>query len=591
MEDILGAILQDVRRLPIADRKFARYFSVAHRSTAGATKAELTQEREALAKAINHLSWEPDLVRLTPVKPLRAGGDSRALFRIDLRKLGWDKRPYRQVKNKKFVGQSELNIFDLALLEYPYGVISHKSENYQALEEEFLKHANQVRPIPYVRADWFVSTVTLPPLYEDFLQLPRTFKELETLLGVDTEANVANFNTVRAGMTTSGVSSNNRVIERHVTKYGYLWKSFDFQTSQGPDNIFTDLVNLKPAGGEMIFTLPNGLQGYYVTDAVGNRIDSAPVEIVSDRNAADKIVRNGLSCMRCHEQGMIPAVDVVRPTVQRLDVQSAAGMNAEAVLKLYPEQSTLDSFYKQDTERFMQAMELLLGRPLAKTNDEPIRDVTKQFLDDPLGLPGVGSEMGLSDFEPLKESIQSSELIKLGLAPIIAGGVVPRDTWEENFERVIRRFRAGIPLIPLDGLGAPNYSPTSTPPFKLELKTNKAGNVFQAKEEIVIFVKPSKDVFIEMIGTSASGKKVILAASTTQVKAGKEFRFPPEGQKLNVKAGAGKETITVFASEKAFNEGELLRGTGVADRVVHRDMPYSFNPFKTVKKTITIESR
>jgi hypothetical protein len=58
-----------------------------------------------------------------------------------------------------------------------------------------------------------------------------------------------------------------------------------------------------------------------------------------------------------------------------------------------------------------------------------------------------------------------------------------------------------------------------------------------------------------------------------------------------VKSGAGKETITVFASEKAFDEGELLRGTGVADRLVHRDMPYKFNPFQTVKQTITIESR
>jgi serine/threonine-protein kinase len=439
-----------------------------------------------------------------------------------------------------------------------------------------------------MRADWFVSTATQPPLYEDFLQLPRTLKELETLLGVDSAANVAGFNAVRAGMVTSGVSRNNRVVERHETKYGAYWKSYDFQTSQGTDNIFNDLINLQPAGGEMIFTLPNGLQAYFITNGKGERIDSAPTSIVVDSNASDRTVRNGLSCMRCHERGMIPATDVVRQTIQKLDSASAASMNAEAILKLYPEQGQIDALLNQDKERFMLAMEQLLGKP---QEEEALRPVSKRFLDDPLRLADAGPELGLSDTGQLKDAIQSSQIIKLGLAALVADGFVPRDAWQDNFERVIRRLRFGIPLIPMDGLTAANYSPGTSVSFDLELKTNKAGNVFQAKEEIVIFVKPSKDVFIEMIGTSASGRKVVLAASTTKVKAGEQFRFPPEGQKLNVKSGAGKETITVFASEKALPEGELLRGTGVADRVVHRDLPYGFNPFQTVKKTIAIESR
>jgi mono/diheme cytochrome c family protein len=587
MEDILGAILQDVRELPISDRKYMRYFSVAHRANAGADRAELTQEFDALAKTINHLSWQPNLVRLTPVKPL-PGKRTRTLFRIDLRSLGWDKQPYKQVKDSKFVANSKLNIFDLALLEYPYGVISMNSKNYDALEQEFLKYADQARPIPYVRADWFVSTVTQPPLYEDFLQLPRTLKELETLLGVDSANDVASFNAVRGGMVTSGVSRNNRVVEWHATKYGSYWKSFDFQSSQGTDNIFNDLINLKPSGGEMIFTLPNGLQAYFIVNAKEERLDAAPTSIVVDANASDKTVRNGLSCMRCHERGMIPFADVVRPTLQKLGSASTQGMNVEAVLKLYPEQSKLDTLLNHDKDRFMLAMEQVLGKP---QTEEPLKPVARQFLDDPLRLADAGSELGLSDSAKLKNAIRSPQLVKLGLTALIADGDVRRDAWQENFERLVRGLRFGIPLIPVDGLTAPNFEPGSSVSFDLKVKTNKAGNVFQAKDEIIIFVEPTKDVFIEMIGTSASGKKVLLAKSTTQVKAGKQFRFPPEGQKLNVKAGAGKETITVFASEKAFEEGELLRGDGVADRVLHRDVPYQFNPFKTVKKTITIESR
>ena len=68
----------------------------------------------------------------------------------------------------------------------------------------------------------------------------------------------------------------------------------------------------------MIFTLPNGLQGYYLANGKGERIDSAPTAIVTDKNASDQTVRNGLSCMRCHERGMLTFTDVVRPTLQKL---------------------------------------------------------------------------------------------------------------------------------------------------------------------------------------------------------------------------------------------------------------------------------
>ncbi len=590
-EYILRAILQDVRRLPAADRKFARYFSIAHSYNAGANKEDLQQQRDALAKAINHLSWQPELAPLTTVE------GTRTVLRIDLRKLGWDKQPYRQVKSGKLADNSKLNLFDLALLEYPYGVVSIKSLAYMSLVKEFLDPAEQVRPIPFVHADWFVSVVTQPPLYEDFLQLPRTLKELETLLEVDSAANLTNSKAVRAGMVQSGVSRNNRVVERHDSKYGGYWKSFDYQSSLGTDNIFTDLIDLKASGGEMIFALPNGLQGYFVTDATFNRIEFAPTSIVKDDNASDATVRNGLSCMRCHDRGMKTFADVVRPTLEKLAKVAAAGPNDEAVLKLYPEQSKMDALVKQDADRFMNAMQQLLGRPQSV---EPLKPVSHDFLDQPLTLSLASAEAGFSESKPLKEDPNKRQrLVDLGFTTLLAGGFVPRDAWEDKFELLVRGLRVGVPLVPLDGLIDQEYTPASAP-FQVEFKTNKGGNVFTANDEVVIFVKPSKDVFIELIGTGASGRKVVLAAATTKVKANAQFRFPAEGKSLKAKAGAGRELVTVFASESAFSS-ELLRGKGVADRVVHRfqvtskgeriEMDYSPNPFRTVKKTIAIETR
>ncbi len=591
-EAILESILRDVRRIPLPDRKFARYFSIAHRLNAGAGKEELALEREALAKAINHLSWQTELVRPLPIER------TRTVLRIDIRKLGWDKQPFRQVKDGKFVATSKLNLFDLALLEYPYGVVSHKSDAYLTLAEEFFSHADQARPIAYLRADWFVSTVTQPPLYEDFLQLPRTLKELETLLAVDSAANVASSKAIRAGMVQSGVSRNNRVVERHEGKYGAYWKSFDFQSSQGSDNIFTDLINLKPAGGEMIFTLPNGLQAYYITDDKGQRIDFAPTSVVTDANASDKTVRNGLSCMRCHDRGMKTFADVVRPTLRKVDAVPA-GTDVGAVLKLYREQSELDALVKRDEEKFMNALEQLLGK---SQTVEALKPASKAFLDLPLSLSQAGAEIGLNNSKQFQNDARwKQKLVDFGFSALLAGEYVPRDAWEGRFERLVRGLRLGIPLVPLDGLSAADHAPSSPAPFEIELKTNKSGNIFTNNDEIVIFVKPSKDVFIELIGTSARGRKVLLAPASTKVKAGTQFRFPPEGKSLKAKGGAGKEQITVFASELAFSDGELLRGDGVSDRVVHSfqvraqgqqvQMECSPNPFQTVKKTIAIESR
>ena len=73
-------------------------------------------------------------------------------------------------------------------------------------------------------------------------------------MGVDTSRNIdEDNNVIRVGKRNSGVSVNNRVLERHNSSYGAYWKSFDFSSSRARDDIFTNPLDLKPAGGEFIF--------------------------------------------------------------------------------------------------------------------------------------------------------------------------------------------------------------------------------------------------------------------------------------------------------------------------------------------------
>jgi serine/threonine-protein kinase len=592
-EYVLRAILADVRGRKPEDRRFVRYFSLNHLLLGGVTADELDAHRDALAKTINHLSWEPGLVRPTPVD-----APANTVFAVDIRQLGWHLAPFEAFDGGLSLGKSKVNLFDLALLEYPYAVLYKDSEVFDRLAEEYLAPADMARPVPYVRADWFVSTVTLPHLYEDFLQLPFTLAELEQKLGVDSAANVKNGVAARAGVTVSGVSRNNRVVERHPSRFGYYWKSFDFKSNRGQENIFRDPVGFRESGGEMIFSLPNGLQGYYVSDARGGRLDAAPTEIVVDKFAEDKTVRNGLSCVRCHDTGIKGFTDTVRPAV--LNLPGAAGFDRREALQLYPEQKVMDEFVKKDAARFTGVMRELLGRPQTR---EPLVPVTRRFADNPLTLTAAAGELGLTDADSLRGVFRAPAFAGLGLLPLSTAGVVRRDAWEEYFDQAVRGLGLGTPVAPLDGTIRRDF-PIVSPPFEVELKTNKRNNVFAPGEEFRVTVtnrSKDKTLFVELVGTSARGKKVVLVSAKTKLEPGKSLSLPAEDKPpLRIRPELGKEQVTLFASDAEFPGGLVLRGKDVTDRFVHTFQTLGKkdgrtvvvgDPARVVKQTLEIETR
>ena len=125
----------------------------------------------------------------------------------------------------------------------------------------------------------------MPPLYHILLDLPETDRELEGKLNVNVRRNLRDSpgkKVWRSGFNQSGVSSFNRIVERHSTFFGAYWKSYDFDSNKGLKNIFKNPLGFKHAGGEIIFNLPNGLQAYLLADSAGRRIDEAPANIVSN---------------------------------------------------------------------------------------------------------------------------------------------------------------------------------------------------------------------------------------------------------------------------------------------------------------------
>ena len=235
----------------------------------------------------------------------------------------------------------------------------------------------------------------------------------------------------RAGFNNSGVSTNNRVVERHTSRYGAYWKSYDFAGSVGAQNIFTHPLNFTHDGGEVIFNLPNGLQGYYLVNASSFRLDEAPINIVSNPAASDPTVRNGLSCIGCHTEGMKTFEDQVRSVIES---NTNPPYNKAQALRLYVEKSDMDARVGVDMERYREALEATGG---AVGGVEPISRFHEAF-QGPVDAAYAAAVVGLEAQTFLERVRENAGLQNVGLLALEGeNGSVKRDTWTASFRDVV----------------------------------------------------------------------------------------------------------------------------------------------------------
>ena len=410
--EILNTIETHLMSLEPFDRAYARYFTLAHLYNAGETSQILGEYRKALYKLVNSLSWGLDVINPIPI-------DTQAtIFYIDLRHYEWD------------VNDAWSKIEE----EYPYH-IAFDAPAHLALRNQLGRLQTQMKTdVPSVHIDWFIATASTPPLYHDLLSLPLTDRELETRLEVDVARNLINAPGVRvsrAGFNNSGVSNNNRVVERHTSRYGAYWKSYDFAGSVGAQNIFTHPLNFTHDGGEAIFNLPNGLQGYYLVNASGFRLDEAPINIVSNPAASDPTVRNGLSCIGCHTEGMKTLEDQVRSVIES---NTNPPYDKAQALRLYVDKSDMDARVSGDMERYRGALEATGG---AIGGVEPISRFHEAF-QGAVDAAYAAAVVGLETETFLEKVRENTGLQNVGLLALEGeNGSVKRDTWTSSFRDVI----------------------------------------------------------------------------------------------------------------------------------------------------------
>ena len=212
-DTVLQTIENHVNSLSARDKSFARYFTLTHLYNAGETTEALNAYRRALSKLINSLSWGREVVKPQPIDA------EQTIFYIDLRDYEWD------VRNDAWTQIEQA---------YPYKMTFDAPTQTDLLEKLTTLQQEMSCEVPFVHVDWFLATASLPPLYHDILALPETDRELEAALEVYVAENLLNApgkRVWRAGFNDSGVSQHNRVVERHISRYGAYWKSYDFAGS------------------------------------------------------------------------------------------------------------------------------------------------------------------------------------------------------------------------------------------------------------------------------------------------------------------------------------------------------------------------
>jgi hypothetical protein len=462
--EVLEAILDDLNAASETQRGFYRYLTLTNLHNqadagGGALIPDLDPHRAAVGKLINSLSMN---AKITVPEAIDAEG---TIYRIDLRDYNWSAEQWEEVVS-----------------HYPYGIIGIDRQK----ENLIARHTGS--PMAYLRADWFTFAASQPPLYDrildELLGIDPTQEDVHTqldeALGVDRFENLREGRAMRAGFQYSGVSGANRLIERHElgSHQGAYWVSYDFTPLSAERTHDLTLAPLGPVeagltddhehmfnhdGGEMIYHLPNGLQGYMLTTNKGVRLDRAPIEIVQDDNRQDKVILNGISCMACHDKGVKPPIkvtdlskrtlatmeDEVRPLVEAAGILDFKESNL--LRKLYPEPAVLQAAIKEDFERFTKAeMEATGGRSGAA---EPILGLYKEFRG-AVTARKLAAEFGMEYDELLallKEESDSSEVLSVISSSMERDLSVRRENLLREYISVV--YALGYELMPFVPLG------------------------------------------------------------------------------------------------------------------------------------------
>lgn len=410
------AILLDLNKLSTADQRDARYVLTTHKSDEKANQTVLKEFERGVNKAVNSMSFGRDVVLGESIDQYKT------IFRYFLRDLKLDAKDWNYVENA-----DEVNLESFT----NSGVL--------------IKQLSGTRKA-WLHADSFVLAANRADVYFLIRKLPATRDELLKQLGADFDREQDDFTALFLGFADSPISLNKpRLIVRVDSNDGEFWETFDSDQNKFNDdrNVFKKPL-LKSSSGkanyifdasESIFSLPNGLHGYYLSNAAGQRQNAAPQTVVRDTASPfSSEIQAALSCYRCHHNGYIAAEDEVRAHVD-LNAAQFDLNDVDQVDALYREPK---GSFEEDNKRYNESLSRMGispddNDPISAVGDNIRRNFSAEAVAALLFLTKEGFIAGL------ERSAQGRQ----ELGSLLSGGTVTAGTLFEVLPDLLKDLRIG----------------------------------------------------------------------------------------------------------------------------------------------------
>lgn len=298
---------------------------------------------------------------------------------------------------------------------------------------------------PIVRADGFLFQTFAQSGraghgYYDWLGLKKR-ADAEQLAALDRKKAEDLYRELAAIVPVSGVSPQNRQVFRYATITGAWWETRDAFTSADKQNAVANLLDdYKHDAEEVVFALPNGLPGYYLSDAKGVQQDTAPDTIAADHDATnnDRRVHVGYSCAGCHQDG---GLKPVRDYARKLYAADTGAQLATIGLDLAKAKrlesvylGPLEKAYKRDAGDFTDAINEACGLKPAELS-KAVRRQWSRYIDEPVTLDRAAAECGVTPAE-LRAALRTHARTKGVIDPVLVGYLIedPPPIRREHFQ-------------------------------------------------------------------------------------------------------------------------------------------------------------
>jgi Domain of unknown function (DUF4384) len=514
----MAALEAAVAAVPEDKAKTTRFISLANLYNACASYPELNGYREAVTRVINSLSWKPEPVRLETVDP------ERTILKFDLNDAGWVEAHWEKLVQAN----------------------PHTSAATRTGDDINRKTGSTM---PVVRGDWFAAAAMTPPLYHSLLGLPARFANLQRILNTDRDANIKSGIARRAAIAESTITRAGRIAERHPTKEGSLWISYDFKGSEGRQNVASHPLgpNVPPTGrvafkhdlARALFTLPNGFLGFSLNDPSGDRLDESPAQIDRDVVGWSATSANGLACVGCHTNGPLSVRDEVRAAA---DADKAMTKDLrDTVQALYPPEAEFTGLIAEDHQRHRKAMQTAgLNPDLTIHGMEPMTALARQYQKS-AGLGTMSAETGLSPDDLLRRLNDAPDLMKPAIRRLKQGAISRAD---------LNQLSAFATREPNGAIIATTVADVATPAATRELTLQMwpAQDRYKVGELAAFFVETNMDCNLTVISVDAAGRGTVLFPNEFEqnnlLTAGKSLRVPSEAAPFQLRLkNPGRESV------------------------------------------------